>query len=740
MSWYKQSQYESHSINEYLAVSAEKGNMAYVKKLIEAGADVMYESCRAFRNACDAGNLEMAKYLVEAGSDVHARDDYAVRWASERGHFDIVKYVVEVGADIDAEDGWALSSAIEVHQNDIAKYLIEKGASVGEFSIMDAIDSENTEMVELLLSMGVKPTMMSLQRAETRGNAKATKLIKGILTGRHPFGYDKNAQRKLPDINSYFAEACRIQNIDYMKKLLENGAELDNLHWMHVLRVIKNGRLDILKLLRENGLIDFEGYLSAAAQHGQTEIAKYMISQGATVEQDGMDSAVDTARIFGHIELADYLAEQEKREKKAQRELPTISDYLDGAVGLLNIDYMKKLLEDGANTGEVSLSHLLLVIENDRIDILDLLVKSGLSIPEHSLIVAASLGKTEIVKYLLTKGFSADQFDRRAEHNARYHGHEELADFLSEQADLDWQYKGRLRKAQKRLPDINDYLMEAESLRNTEYIKALLKGGADPDYLCGSRSTTHWICKEGDVELLKILVERHYFELTRDSLNIAADNGHMDVVKYHIENGERFGLLRDILLRDTEELARWSGHHEVADYLLREMGIKKQKKEAQLDEDTTPYPVHNFTGYKFEVGRGIEILMDGFVRYYCDYPTYDPMYPEEAPVSEYPEEPSISIVPPVKFSKISIQYIDESTGDKKQHKELIGEEAEAYAAELSKLSGMRRRLLYNIETYLNNDDELWTTVFGDPDDEPDYLDNSDFDGDNDFHEFWEAPF
>ncbi len=43
--------------------------------------------------AVESGDLAKVKELVEAGADIHALDDCALRWASERGQLEVVKYL-----------------------------------------------------------------------------------------------------------------------------------------------------------------------------------------------------------------------------------------------------------------------------------------------------------------------------------------------------------------------------------------------------------------------------------------------------------------------------------------------------------------------------------------------------------------------------------------------------------------------------------------------------------------------
>ena len=79
-----------------LLKAADSGDLARVKLLVEAGADIHAKDDRALRLASNYGHLEVVKYLVGCGANIHAWDDGALRGASRNGHLEVVEYLKHV--------------------------------------------------------------------------------------------------------------------------------------------------------------------------------------------------------------------------------------------------------------------------------------------------------------------------------------------------------------------------------------------------------------------------------------------------------------------------------------------------------------------------------------------------------------------------------------------------------------------------------------------------------------------
>ena len=121
-----------------------------------------------FTDAIGKGNMKVVKKYVDGGVDVNA--GYfgwtPIIMAGAKGQFEAVKYFAEHGANLDyvhPMTQWTafMHAAYDGNQK-IVKYLAEKGADInkkskGDVSIIRLVrDIGNTDMVNLLLSLGVK--------------------------------------------------------------------------------------------------------------------------------------------------------------------------------------------------------------------------------------------------------------------------------------------------------------------------------------------------------------------------------------------------------------------------------------------------------------------------------------------------------------------------------------------------------------------------------------------------------
>lgn len=133
--------YEDGSI---LMLAAELGDLKMVRALLDAGADINFQTdsgWTALLSATPSGgsrerqNLEVMRMLLEAGADVDARQKghwTALMYASSVENLEAVRLLVEAGADVnvvDSNGNTALSIALERGYTEIADYLREHGAT-----------------------------------------------------------------------------------------------------------------------------------------------------------------------------------------------------------------------------------------------------------------------------------------------------------------------------------------------------------------------------------------------------------------------------------------------------------------------------------------------------------------------------------------------------------------------------------------------------------------------------------
>ena len=125
------------------SIAAYTGKLAYVKKLVEAGAEVNYYGWPPLAYAAYNGHLDIVDYLIKRGAEVNAKTgngSTALFFASRFGHIDVVHLLLKNQADptVENENGetavdWALKSA----NTDIEAILREAGGRSGKKVVLD---------------------------------------------------------------------------------------------------------------------------------------------------------------------------------------------------------------------------------------------------------------------------------------------------------------------------------------------------------------------------------------------------------------------------------------------------------------------------------------------------------------------------------------------------------------------------------------------------------------------------
>jgi ankyrin repeat protein len=83
-------------------------------------------------DAVTDGNIDFVKRSIDLGADIHYLDDFALRLASKHGHLEIVKYFVENNADIHCFNDVTLKIASINSHPDLIRYLIQQGSNIFE--------------------------------------------------------------------------------------------------------------------------------------------------------------------------------------------------------------------------------------------------------------------------------------------------------------------------------------------------------------------------------------------------------------------------------------------------------------------------------------------------------------------------------------------------------------------------------------------------------------------------------
>jgi ankyrin repeat protein len=149
---------------EALRRAASAGDLAKVKELLDAGADVNAANAyggTALSFAVDRGHTAVVDLLLERGADVNAKDRfYGARpldWAAGDGYADIVRALLAKGAQGEAE---ALTAAAGAGHGAVVKVILDRG-KLGPEALSDALlvatQAQKAEVVALLQAAGAKP-------------------------------------------------------------------------------------------------------------------------------------------------------------------------------------------------------------------------------------------------------------------------------------------------------------------------------------------------------------------------------------------------------------------------------------------------------------------------------------------------------------------------------------------------------------------------------------------------------
>ena len=187
-----------------LIVAAGRGDVAALRKLLDAGADVNMRDARgrnAVLAATQSGQIEAARLLIARGADVNAQDDIrdsAFLLAGARGHSEIVRLALAAGANLKSTNrygGTALIPACHYGHVETVRVLLGSPIDVnhvnnlGWTALLEAVilgdgGPRHTEIVQLLIAHGADVNLADRQRvtplahAEQRGQRTISELLR----------------------------------------------------------------------------------------------------------------------------------------------------------------------------------------------------------------------------------------------------------------------------------------------------------------------------------------------------------------------------------------------------------------------------------------------------------------------------------------------------------------------------------------------------------------------------------
>ena len=535
--------------------------------LLDRKADPSVGNWLAFYRAVESGRIPLVQRLLNLGADPNLQEDDELTpllVAVGRGDLPMVKVLLAAGADPQktAEQGLTvLDLAIQCRHREIVA-LFEKRVAASARSLLAAVKSRDTRMVEKLVRQGVPVNIREAEYGYTPlswaaecGSASMARLL--IAAGADLEARDFLDQTPLwtAVINDHVRVVrvllqaganCNIRDHSgdtllqsaiwteatrSIKLLLQAGADVNAvaegapaaLHW-----AIAKGAAEVTDLLigagadfniglpggRDKGM--FAGHavgatpLMIAAREGNLQLVNRLLEAGADwglADSQGR-TAVDLATQAGRIEVLQRLEQAGAKVDFRSQQLHSAA--LLEAVKRQDIEGVRRALQGGART--------------------DLQEKDTQRTP---LMLACLDGNAEIVRLLLEGKADPNQHTQWGEYpltNAVVRGHTGTVRVLLEAgAETSLQYEPRSVPAEKHncvIPSRFSPLADAVAGGHAEVTELLLAAGADVNVLS----------RHGDNPLLAAVTSRH-FDLARRLLQAGAqpraeDADYLDILHW----------------------------------------------------------------------------------------------------------------------------------------------------------------------------------------------------------------
>ena len=383
---------------------AKTGHYKLLKFFIKHGADPSMTTKTKSNILCVAaqeGFSKIVEYLVKHGMSLErsTHNEFSPLYiAAYYGNLDVVKLLIENGADMNrktTKKGYTAFHGAATHGNlDICKYFVEKGIEItqliGYYSLVSASKNGFINIVEYLLSVGIKP------------------YLDGPPDDNHPIKDNENP----------LVQACLFGFYEIAKLLIEKGAPINTLYTtiQPLYAACSSESIECVKLLVENGAdvmaLNLDTQLSAldkAANKNNLEIVQYLVDHNAKLNNwKTLFSAIDSPG----PEVFEYFIKN--REKVGWNDEYNESCFLQ-SVKDKKYDICKMILTlipniDINARGERNASALYMAAQNNDIETLLFLLEKGADTEALNdkgaspLCVACQEGHLNIVRTLLEWG------------------------------------------------------------------------------------------------------------------------------------------------------------------------------------------------------------------------------------------------------------------------------------------------------------------------------------------------
>ncbi|KAF8763623.1 Serine/threonine-protein phosphatase 6 like protein [Argiope bruennichi] len=577
-----------------LHTSALNGHLDIVKLLISKGAMVNIHTIDGgtpLHYAVENGHEKIAEFLLKHGANVNAVDGCSytpLNFAAEDGYFNIVKILVEHRADIQnttMSGDTPLHLAAKNGHLDIVEFLCNKNVLLNSKNIIGFTALHcccfygHEHVVNYLVEKGAKvkatdaEQRMPLHLAALNGHIKIIEIL-----------IDKGININSTDINGYSALHLSVANDkeNTVEFLLTKGALVNlwnNFNDSPLFSAIKNHNANILRLLIAKGAdvnLTNSHCLKAlhyAALSGNKEIVEELIKQSTDINDPSLiGTPLHLAVVNNTLEVVEVLI-----KNGAQIDAEYKSGYtpLCLAVKRNDKEIVKMLIKNGANVNARDGFPLFSAIYHGFYDIVDILLQNK-KIKINKIIfndltplhLAAKLGHKIIVETLIIKGADVNAVTAVDKvtplHNAASGGNHEVVKILLNQK----------AKINARSADGSSPLHLAVYPGHTSVVKLLIENGANvniADYK--NRTAIELAVAHGKLEIVKMLSKLkrvNIHDKANDGfslLHIAAQFGHLNIMKYLIEIGADINSENDAGTKPIHFAAR-EGHKDIVQFLL----------------------------------------------------------------------------------------------------------------------------------------------------------------------------
>ncbi|XP_051155642.1 ankyrin-1-like isoform X2 [Leptopilina boulardi] len=437
---------DAKDINEYTPLSLAIGGnyMEVAKIIIQNGADVNIRQRNGetpLHIASRLKNIQFVEILLKNGADVNISSKYGgtpLYIATVSENIQLVEILLKNGADINIVNRYGetpLHVATKVNNIQLVDILLKNGADVNILNNYEktplhiATEMENIQLVDILLKNSADVNIVNADGKTPLHVATKMKNIQ-LLDILLKNGADVNIVSKYRETPLHVA--TKVNNIQFVEILLQNGAKLngqDNFR-KTIRRAVENNHIELIKILFKHGA---KVYQLDKAYEGRTDKESSMTALHIAVKYRNFEMVkLLMTNGFDRIDAINELGETPLDLSIQSNCLDVVKHLIENGAKIRR----KPVLEEALRSGNLELWKYLLTcnstiiaktcpcdselhsaVRASQVEIVEeiikkeaIKVKSDLRSCGCAVYIAVENGNEEILKILLTAGFSIKNF------------------------------------------------------------------------------------------------------------------------------------------------------------------------------------------------------------------------------------------------------------------------------------------------------------------------------------------